>query len=78
MVIRKADWLISTYYKEQVESDLEMRKRTEESLQKIFLSRNLRTVFVPSGMQFDEVLAYVLGKIPNKDLMPAEREQAEI
>ena len=55
-----------------------MRKRTEESLQKIFLSRNLRTVFVPSGMQFDEVPAYVLGKIPNKDLMPAEREQAEI
>ena len=55
-----------------------MRKRTEESLQKISLSGNLRTVFVPSGMQFDEVLAYVLGKIPNKDFMSAEREQAEI
>lgn len=47
-------------------------------MQKIFLSGNLRTVFVRSGMQFDEVLTYVLGKIPNKDLMPAEREQAEI
>lgn len=55
-----------------------MRKRTEESLKKILLSGNLRTFFVPSGMQFDEGLAYVLGKIPNKDLMPAEREQAEI
>lgn len=55
-----------------------MRKRTEESLQKTLLSGNLRIFFVPSGMQFGEVLADVLGKIPNKDLMPAEREQAEI
>lgn len=55
-----------------------MRKRTEESLQKILLSGNLRTFFVPSRMRFDEVLSYVLGRIPNKDSMPAEREQAEI
>lgn len=55
-----------------------MRKRTEESLQKILVSGNLRIFFVHSGMHFGEVLADVLGKIPNKDLMPAEREQAEI
>lgn len=55
-----------------------MGKRTEESLQKILLSGNLRIFFVPSRMQFGEVLADMLGKILNKDLMPSEREQAGI
>ena len=72
-------WLTNLVHcKEEVESDLEMRKRTEASLQKVLLSGNLRTFFVPSGMRFDEVLPYELGKIPNKDLTPAEREQAEM